>query len=80
MSNEEHYFENLLYHGHDVKRNPNKNGLSKEVQEAIEMCAQYVLYSLYCGHEHFLDEHEYDKQRREEYKRSWKWFSDMEEE
>ena len=74
MSNEEHYFENLLYHGHDIKGNPNKNGLSKEVQKAIETCALYVLYDLYHGYEHFLD-----KRNRPEYKSSWKWVSDMEE-
>ena len=45
MSNVEHYFENLIFHGHDINGEPNKNSLSKEVQEAVEECAQYILYS-----------------------------------
>lgn len=55
MSNQEHYFENLLFNGKDIKGEPNKNALSKEVQEAIEICADYVLYSLFCGREDFED-------------------------
>ena len=42
MSPIEHYFENLLTMGSDVKGEPNKSALSKEVQEAIEICATYV--------------------------------------
>ena len=45
MSNVEHYFENLLFHGHDIKGDPNKNALSKEVQDAIEQCAIYIKYT-----------------------------------
>ena len=45
MSNVEHYFENLIFSGKDCKGEPNKNSLSKEVQEAVEECAQYILYS-----------------------------------
>ena len=45
MSNVEHYFENLLFNGKDCKGEPNKNSLSKEVQEAVEECAQYIKYS-----------------------------------
>ena len=47
MSCEEHYFENLLFHGKDVKDNCNKNAISKEKQEAIEICANYVIYSFH---------------------------------
>ena len=47
MSNEEHYFENLLYRDSDVFGECNKNALSKEVQEAIETCATYVKYTLF---------------------------------
>lgn len=54
MSCEEHYFENLLFHGKDVKDNCNKNAISKEKQEAIEICANYVIYSLFEGREDFL--------------------------
>lgn len=45
MSNVEHYFENLLFHGHDIKGEPNKNALSKEVQDAVEQCAIYIKYT-----------------------------------
>ena len=51
----EHYFENLLFEGKDVKDNCNKNELSEEQQEAVEMCAQYVLYSLFCNRQDFYD-------------------------
>ena len=44
MSNVEHYFENLLFYGHDIKGEPNKNALSKDVQEAVEECADYIKY------------------------------------
>ena len=55
MSCLEHYFENLLFYGKDVRDEPNKNALTKEQQEAVEICAQYVLYSLFHGQEQFLD-------------------------
>ncbi len=42
MSPIEHYFENLLTMGSDIKGEPNKNALSKEVQEAVEICAYYI--------------------------------------
>lgn len=45
MSNVEHYFENLLFHDHDIKGEPNKNVLSKEVQDAVEQCANYIKYT-----------------------------------
>lgn len=51
MSNLEHYFENLLFHGKDIRDEPNKNALSKEEQEAVEICASYVKYSLFHGDE-----------------------------
>ena len=53
MSNLEHYFENLLYHGKDVQSDVNKNFLSKEQQDAVEQCAQYVLYSIFENREQF---------------------------
>lgn len=53
MSCQEHYFENLLFNGKDVKGEPNKNALSEEVQKAIKICTDYVLYSLFCGREDF---------------------------
>jgi len=31
--------------GSDIKGEPNKNALSKEVQEAIEICADYIKYN-----------------------------------
>jgi hypothetical protein len=45
MSPIEHYFENLLDMGSDIKGEPNKNALPKEVQEAIEICADYIKYN-----------------------------------
>ena len=48
----EHYFENLLDMGSDIKGEPNKNALSKEVQEAVEICADYIKYN------HLLDDTE----------------------
>lgn len=54
MSCEEHYFENLLFHGEDCKNNCNKNALSPEVQQAIETCADYVLYTIFMSRENFL--------------------------
>lgn len=47
MSNLEHYFENLLYHGEDVYGGINKQSLTPDVQDAVEVCAQYVIYSLF---------------------------------
>ena len=54
MSCEEHYFENLLFYGEDCKTNCNKNALSPEVQQAIETCADYVLYTIFMTRENFL--------------------------
>lgn len=45
MTNVEHYFENLFYHGHDIDGEPNKRALSKEVQDAVEQCVNYIKYS-----------------------------------
>ena len=49
MSNLEHYFENLLFSGKDVNSDLNKNSLTKEEQNAVEVCANYVLFTLFCG-------------------------------
>ena len=54
MSCEEHYFENLLFYGEDCKTNCNKNALSPEVQQVIETCADYVLYTIFMTRENFL--------------------------
>lgn len=54
MSNIEHYFENLLFNGCDCNGEPNKKHLSKAEQEAVETCADYVLYTLFCGRDDFL--------------------------
>ena len=53
MTNLEHYFENLLYHGEDIKSEANKNALTEEQQKSVEQCAQYVIYSLFGTREHF---------------------------
>ena len=49
MSNLEHYFENLLYDGADVNGDVNKNALTADEQKAVEVCAQYVIYTLFGG-------------------------------
>lgn len=54
----EHYFENLLFRGCDIKGEPNKKALSKIEQEAVEQCAIYVIYSLFGNRELFLEWHE----------------------
>lgn len=54
MSNLEHYFENLLFDGCDCKGEPNKKALTKSEQEAVEICADYVIYSLFMNREEFL--------------------------
>lgn len=53
MSNLEHYFENLLFNGRDVSDNCNKNALTKEEQFAVEVCAEYVIYSLFGNRDDF---------------------------
>lgn len=45
MSPIEHYFENLLTMDSDIKGEPNKNALSREVQEAVEICADYIKHN-----------------------------------
>lgn len=54
MSNLEHYFENLLFHGQDVNGDWNKNTLTKDEQEAVEICADYVLYTIFLNRDDFL--------------------------
>ena len=54
MSNLEHYFENMLFYGKDVNDDANKNTLSPEQQDAVRICADYVLYSLFPGRDAFL--------------------------
>lgn len=49
MTCAEHYFENLLFYGKDVKDNANKDSLTEPEQKAIEMCAQYVIWTLFNG-------------------------------
>lgn len=53
MTRTEHYFENLLHYGKDIDGEPNKKGLLKCEQEAVEQCVQYVLYSLCNDREDF---------------------------
>ncbi len=55
MSNLEHYFENLLFNGSDCFGEPNKESLSKDQQEAVEACADYILFTIFCGREDFIN-------------------------
>ena len=54
MSNLEHYFENLLFHGEDCKGEPNKRALTKQEQRAVEICADYILYTTFANRDQFL--------------------------
>lgn len=54
MTRVEHYFENLLFDGEDVRGNYNKDSLTMPVRLAVEECAQYVLYSLFNSRKEFL--------------------------
>jgi len=49
----EHYFENLLFHERDVANNVNRNALTVGEREAVEACAQYVVYVLFGNREEF---------------------------
>ncbi len=51
----EHYFENLLLHGEDVANNVNRNALTEDEREAVEYCAQYVIYVLFGNREAFAE-------------------------
>ena len=56
MSNEEHYFENLIHHGSDeIADNYNRDHIKSEVREAIETCYYYVLFNMFHTKEN-LDE------------------------
>ena len=55
MTYSEHYFENLLYHGRDVWDNANRDELTKETREAIELCADYVINTLFNGRDDFIE-------------------------
>ena len=54
MTYVEHYFENLLIHGKDINGEPNKKALMHYEQEAVEICANSILYSWFNGREDFL--------------------------
>lgn len=54
MSNLEHYFENLLFEGQDCGGNCNRNALTPEQREAVEICADYVICTLFWNRDLFL--------------------------
>ena len=54
MSNLEHYFENLLLQGKDVSGGANRNTLSEDARNAVEICADYVIWDIFHGRENFL--------------------------
>ena len=54
MSNLEHYFENLLYNGQDIKGDLNKNTLTEAEQAAVWVCVNYVLYTIFLNRDDFL--------------------------
>ena len=63
MSNEEHYFENLIHCGSDeVAGNSNKDNIKPEIRETIEMCYYYVLFNIFRTKENlavYLEESEW---------------------
>lgn len=52
MSSIEHYFENLLFYGFD---DVNKKFLTYNERKTIEICADYVIYSIFGNREKFLN-------------------------
>lgn len=56
MSREEHYFENLIYNGSDeCAGNANRDTISDEARETIEMCYAYIVFNIFSCREN-LDE------------------------
>ena len=56
MSCAEHYFENLIHNGNDnCANNMNKDALSDEVRETIEMCYWYICNKLFYGRDDLDD-------------------------
>lgn len=52
MSREEHYFENLIHTGSDeCAGNANRNTISDEAREIIEMCYGYIIRNVFHGRE-----------------------------
>lgn len=50
MSREEHYFENLIHTGSDTcADNANKDTISEENRETIEMCYNYIIINVFHG-------------------------------
>ena len=61
MSREEHYFENLIHTGSDeCAGNANRDTISDEIRETIEMCYWYVCNRLFINRDD-LDEFLEDK-------------------
>ncbi len=54
MSNLEHYFENLLFYGEDVKDECNKKSLTEQERAVVEQCANYVVYALFSNRDEFI--------------------------
>lgn len=52
MSREEHYFENLVNTGSDeCTGNANRDTISDETREIIEMCYDYIIRNVFHGRE-----------------------------
>lgn len=43
----EQYFDNLLFEGKDIDGDPNRNALTEEEQHVVQVCAAYILYSIF---------------------------------
>ena len=68
MSCAEHYFENLLFYGKDVRDEPNKKHLSEIEEKTIRMCYYYVAYTLFGCFDNFddfmVENHHFYKSRK----------------
>ena len=68
MSLVEHYFENLIFFDKDSPGEPNKEGLSQEVIDAIETCYFYVCNRVFINRDdidNYMKEwHDFDRSER----------------
>ncbi len=50
MSNVEHYFENMLFEGHDEV---NKKTMTPKEIDAVDTCVDYILHTIFSGRDDF---------------------------
>ena len=68
MSLVEHYFENLIHFDKDCPGEPNKQGLSQEVIDAIEECYFYVCNRIFINRDdlddYLKEHHDWDRSEK----------------